>query len=169
MLGIGDPFVILTSIGGIEMDASLDEDHRFDSIVTRNPVEDGSQYSDHIVLLPVVLELTCRVSNTSLSYFTPAQSGRAVDAYSELVALKNTREPFQVVTGINVYENMILENISVPRTSKDGHSIRFNMVLAELPIVGAEVDSNRDLISESVRHTALGVVSLGPIQKVSIQ
>ena len=168
-LGIGDPFVIVTSIDGIEMDASLDEDHRLDTIVTRNPIEDGSLYSDHQVLLPVVLELTCRVSDTPIGYFTPAQAGRAIDKYYDLVDLQNTKEPFDVVTGLTVYKNMVVESLSVPRTSKDGHSERFNMVLVELPIVGDGIDSNRDLISEEVRHSAIGSVSMGHVQKVVIQ
>jgi len=168
MLGIGDPFVILTKIGSIEMDASLDEDHRLDSIVTRNPIEDGSQYSDHIVLLPIVLELTCRVSDTSLYYFSIAQAGkegRANQAYFELVKLQNNRKPFDVDTGIRVYENMVIENLSVPRNSKDGHSIRFNMVLVEIPIIGDNVKSNRELIAKDVRHSAIGSVSKGYVQK----
>jgi len=171
-LSFGEPFIVRTKIGDIEMDASLNEDHRLDTIVTRNPVEDGSFYSDHIVLLPVVLEVQCRVSDTSLSYFSPAETGkegRSNQAYYELVKLQNSRKPFQVVTGIRSYENMVIENLSVPRNSKDGHSLRFNMVLAELPIIGDNVKSNRDLFSKDVRHTAPGVVHLGPVQKILIK
>ena len=169
--GIGDPFIVRTKLLDIEMDASLNEDHRFDTIVTRNPVEDGSLYTDHVVLLPITLELSCRVSDASLSYFTPAitgKEGRSSQAYYKLVELQRDREPFDVITGINVYENMLIESLSVPRSSKDGHSLKFNMVLTELPIIGDDVDSNRDLIAEDVIHTALGTVNLGSVQKVSI-
>lgn len=171
-LNFGDPFIVRSKIGNIEMDASLNEDHRFDTIVTRNPVEDGSFYSDHIVLLPVVLELQCRVSDASLSYFTPAVSGKdghSSQAYSELVHLQNSKEPCQVMTGIRVYENMVIENLSVPRSSRDGRSLRFNMILSELPIIGDNVKSNRELISKAVRHSAIGVVNLGPVQKILIK
>lgn len=169
--GIGEPFIVRTKIFDIEMDASLNEDHRFDTIVTRNPVEDGSLYTDHVVLLPVVLELSCRVSDASLSYFTPAitgKEGRSSQAYFKLVELQRDREPFNVITGINVYENMLVESISVPRNSQDGYSLRFNMVLTELPIIGKSVNSNRDLIAKDVVHTALGVVNLGNVQKITI-
>ncbi len=169
--GIGEPFIVRTKIFDIEMDASLNEDHRFDTIVTRNPVENGSLYTDHVVLLPVILELSCRVSDASLSYFTPAISGkegRSSQAYYKLVELQRDKEPFNVITGINTYENMLIESISVPRNAQDGYSLRFNMVLTEIPIIGADVDSNRDLISKDVIHTALGVVNLGNVQKITI-
>jgi len=171
LLGFGEPFIVRTKLLDIEMDASLNEDHRFDTIVTRNPVEDGSLYTDHVVLLPVVLELSCRVSDASLSYLTPAvtgKEGRSNQAYYKLVELQRDKEPFSVITGINTYENMLVESISIPRSSKDGYSLRFNMVLTELPIVGNDVDSNRDLIAQDVIHTALGVVNLGSVQKVAI-
>jgi len=170
--GFGDPFVIRTKLLDIEMDASLNEDHRFDTIVTRNPVEDGSLYSDHVVLLPITLELSCRVSDSSLSYFTPAiagSEGRSNQAYYELVKLQLDREPFNVETGLQIYSNMLIESLSVPRSSKDGFSLRFNMVLVELPIIGEEDFPNRDLIALEVQHTAPGSVNLGYVQVRIVQ
>lgn len=171
LLGIGDPFVVRTKIFDIEMDASLNEDHRFNTIVTRNPIEDGSVYTDHVVLLPVILELSCRVSDTALSYLSPAitgKEGRSNQAYYKLVELQRDREPFNVVTGINIYENMLIESLSVPRNSQDGHSLRFNMVLTEIPIIGNEVNSNRDLIAIDVISTALDSFNFGNVQKIQI-
>lgn len=168
----GEPFIVKTQIASIEMDASINEDHRLDTIVTRNPVEDGSVYSDNIVLLPIILELTCRVSDASLSYFTPAipgKEGRATQAYYELVKLQNDKKPFRVITGIRDYENMVIENLSVPRSSKDGNSLRFNMILAEIPIVGQKANNNRELIAKEVRHTAPPIKNNGHVQLVPVK
>lgn len=167
MPAIGEPFVILSKIADIEIDAVLQQDTRFDMRVTRNPVEDGTLYTDHMVTIPVVLQIEGRISDTSLNYLTPVKPGRANDAFNSLVALEVEKQPFTVVLGDDVYENMVFESLSKPRTSADGYSVRFNAVLTELFIVGNESLNNRELIAEDVQHTALDEDNAGFVQKVA--
>ena len=167
-MSFGNLFVVLSSIGDIEMDASLNEDHTFPAQITRNQVEDGSQYSDNIVILPIILNLTARVSDASMIPLVPNFGSKAIDAYNGLIELQSSRSLIEVVTGINVYQNMFLENITVPRASSDGNSLRFELRIAELLITGDNAETNRDLISEEVTNSALPVNSIGTVQAVPL-
>lgn len=167
MSAFGSPFVVNTKVGGIIMDVTLDEDHVYESVITDNPVEDGTVYSDHIILLPGVLNLVARVSDAAIAFLGIPKLAQSIDAYRELVQLQAKREPFSVVTGIGDYENMVLQNLSVPRTAQDGQSLRFNMRLREILIVGDETQTNRDRIVEELRHSGLNPIDNGYVQKVA--
>lgn len=160
--------IIVTKIGTVKVDVSINQNHNFPSRITENPVEDGSTFSDHQVLLPVVLEIEGRVTDAAISLFeslTGKSDSR--EAYLNLVALQRSKQTFDVVTGLNVYKNMLLEEISFPRSASDGRSLRFTAVLRELLIIGKETKTNRDLVSENVRHTALPTLARGIVSLVT--
>jgi len=165
-MSFGNLFVVLSSIGDIELDVVLNEEHDFNTRVTRNPVEDGSEYSDNVVILPVILNMTARVSDASMIPLVPSFGSKSIDAYNALVELQLNKELVLIGTGIRTFENMFIERITVPRQSTDGNSIRFEMTLAELLIAGSDAKNNRDLIAEDVIHTALPTVNAGTVQKV---
>lgn len=167
-MSFGNLFTVLAKVGTIEMDASLNENHTFPAQVTRNPVEDGSQYADNIVLLPVTLSMTCRVSDASMIPLVPSFGSKSIDAYNALVELQTSKEFVSVVTGIREYKNMFLEKITVPRASPDGNSIRFEIEMSELLIQGGDSFTNRELISQDVASTALPINDVGTAQPVAI-
>lgn len=164
----GFPIVVLSKIGGIELDAVLNELHHYDAEISENPVENGTIFSDNVVLQPIVLEMTGRISDAAGSLLSLRLPGRSVDAFKSLVALQQSREPFEVVTGINVYKNMMFQSLTVPRDRTDGNSIRFTAILREILVVGDEAETNRERIAGNVRHSALAVSAKGVIPKVLV-
>lgn len=159
---LGAVVIVGTRIGHITVDCTPEQTHRFPSRITENPVEDGSVYTDHVVLLPAVVEIIGRISNASI--FPTLSQYTYHDAFQELVRLQSERTPFVVVTGLNVYQNMLIEDITIPRNANDGQSMRFTAVLREVQIVGRDVLTNRELVSEDVRPTALSYVNNGLVQ-----
>lgn len=162
----GFPTFFLSKIGNITVDAVLSETHRFASSITENPVENGSIYSDNVVLLPVVLEMECRISDATASFARFNYPGRSNESYKDLVRLQTKREVFSVITGINIYQNMLFEELSIPRAAADGQSIRFSAVLKEILVVGDDAATNRDLLATDIQHTALPPGSNGEVSKV---
>lgn len=160
--------IIVSRIGHVEIDAVLNENHQYDADITENPVEDGTIFSDNVILQPIRLEMTCRVTDASPSLLNLRQAGTADSAFKDLVTLQRSRETFDVVTGINVYKNMMLQSLSIPRESSDGRSLRFNAVLKEILIVGDEAETNRDRIAKPVRYTVLPVSPKGVVAKVAL-
>ena len=165
-MSFGNLFVVLSSIGDIELDVVLNEEHDFNTRVTRNPVEDGSEFADNIVILPIVLNMTARVSDASMIPLVPSFGSRSIDAYYALVELQSSRELVDIGTGIRTYANMFIERITIPRQSTDGNSLRLSMTLSELIIAGDNAENNRDLISQDVQHSALPSANAGTVQKV---
>jgi hypothetical protein len=158
---------LVTKIGTVPLDVSISQKHQFPSKITQNPVEDGTTFADHQVLLPFMLEIDGRVSDAPIS-ITEAITGKfgVQDAYRELVRMQKAREPFTVVTGLNVYQNMMIEDLMIPRTASDGQSMRFTAILREIQIIGKDVPTNRDLVAEDVRHTALPISNNGFVSRL---
>ena len=167
-MSFGNLFVVLSKIGDIEMDVVLNEEHDFSTRVSRNPLEDGTEFTDNIVLLPVSLKMTARVSDASMTPLIPTLGSKSIDAYNALVELQTSKTLIDVSTGIRVYSNMYVERITVPRQSTDGNSLRFELTLSELLIIGDKTETNRETIVKELQHTALPVNNYGTVQKVAL-
>lgn len=158
------------SIGGITLDASVSEEHLSTAELTDNPVEDGAKITDHVQIQPKQLTIEGVVSDFPLGYLEIGnimnlgrtvmslfgKSSRSVDAYNKLVKLQEKREPFTVVTGLKRYKNMILTELSVPRTAETGKSLQFRAVLREIRIAktGSVGGSFADDIADKAQSLA---------------
>lgn len=117
-------------VGVVELDVTLTENHTFNSRATNFPVETGGDVTDHIINDPDVLTLSGIVSDTPLnifSFFT-----RSIDAFNRLVDLHERRVPVTVVTGLKVYQNMVMTTLDVPRNINTGQSLTFNITLQNI-------------------------------------
>lgn len=168
MAFFGDPYVVLTKLGEITIDVTLNEDHEYDTFVTDNPIEDGTIFSDNVILLPTVLNITGRVTDAAITFLGIPKLSKAIDAFRELVALQTTKTPISVSTAMHLYENMYMKNIKFLRTSADGQSIRFAAVIREIQIVGNNAETNRERIAKDVQHTALASLDRGFVNKVAL-
>lgn len=113
------------NIGPVAIDCFLHENHRSDLVITSHPIEDGSSVNDHAYVAPKQLSIEVAGENAS-------------DTYNELVAFQSEREPFDVVTGLAVYPNMLIQAINVDRDKNSARIIRANIDLGEVVIVGTK-------------------------------
>jgi len=139
-------------IGGIVLDASIRETHKAPSKVTENPVEEGAKVTDHVQIDPITLTIEGMISDsplglpvigniqnfisTAASFF--GKASRSVDAYERFLKLREDREPFDVITGLKRYENMILEDFQVDRDRQKANAIYFIATLKQIRIVASE-------------------------------
>lgn len=117
-------------VGVVELDVTISENHTFNSRATNFPVETGGDVTDHIINDPDVLTLEGLVSDTPLNIFS--FFNRSIDAFNRLVDLHERREPVTVVTGLKVYQNMVMTVLDVPRTIETGQSLTFNITLQNI-------------------------------------
>lgn len=117
------------AIGSLTIEATLSENHEARSQVTQQPVELGSNISDHIINEPDRVSITGFISNTPVA---GGFSNRAQDAFEALYAIRDAKELVTVVTGYRVYNNMAISSISIPRDQFTGESIRFTVELIEV-------------------------------------
>ena len=121
-------------IGYLPIDVTLEEVHQRDATATEFPIEGGSTITDHVRLAPLRLSMTGFITDTPIKGLTLSLGGaRVATAITILESLWEAREPFRVVSQLKVYENMIIESLTLP-LSREG-AIRFTATMRELKFV----------------------------------
>lgn len=137
----------MVKIGRFTIDAAPVETHNLDSELTPHPIEEGADVSDHVRVLPDRVVIEGLVSNAPVGevavtrenetpvagHFLPAD-----DALAYLRQVRDDREPIMVETQIEVYESMVLTNLSVPRDTRTGDALRFRATFQQALIVRTE-------------------------------
>lgn len=129
-------------IAGLKVDISQSESHERSNLVTKNPIESGADVSDHIQIQPAKLTISGIVSATPVQILgLGGGNSRVSDAYSALKNIATERELVDITTGIEVYQNMALVTLTVPRDRETGRSMRFTALFEEIFIVESQVVS----------------------------
>lgn len=132
---------IISDIGTINIDASIQEDHTTEVTKTEHPVEKGANITDHVEIRPDTLSVEGVVSDAPLREDVISTSGasRSVDAFTRLQNIQKEKLLVTVVTGLKTYTNMILRTLSPVRNAKTGKALRFNARFEEVRIVESDV------------------------------
>jgi len=140
------------TIGGLTIDVTVSEDHRFASEVTEFPVEDGGVISDNIVNKPVELSIEGLVSDSPLiSSWSVDETGDASDiagklpdarnysksALEALEKIRTDKELISIDTPLRLYENMALVDLSVPRSATTGKALSFRANFKQISMVAS--------------------------------
>lgn len=129
------------TIGVVELDASISEDHQSRVSVTRNPVEKGLDVTDHIRAEPQRLTIRGVISNAPIGrpgLLADPEPNRAENAHATLLDLQARGELLTVATTLRDYTSMALENVDVNRTSESGDSLDLTLTLVEIRIVESD-------------------------------
>lgn len=134
---------IIRSLGGLVFDATFKEDHEVSSTVTDNPIETGVSVSDHMYQNPTKYTLNAAVSNAAVHGEDTFVSNvsRVAEAYKQLRALKDAAEPFDIQTGLTLYNNMVCLSIKVTQDKDTSQVLDFTAELREVIIVSTETVS----------------------------
>lgn len=155
-------------IGFLQLDATVRETHSRSARITSNEIEDGSTVADNVVLdnetftiegliserpfkSTDIRDVASQVANAGFNVL-----GNAIGAISggilpetssilkravALIQLENfykNKIPFQVVTGLKIYNNVLIRSMEIPVTSKDGKSLRFTVNCEVVKIVSSQ-------------------------------
>ena len=118
---------ISRSLGPIPVDVVLQEEHHARLTITRNPVEFGADVTDHAYVEPKELRLWGIIGPTSgrAGIVNGQPATRVSSGYQEIVALQESREPFDIVTGLDLYEDMLIEAVDVTRHKDNAGVLEF--------------------------------------------
>lgn len=166
------------TIGSIQLDTVLFEEHQGSVTITKNPVEAGADITDHAIVQPDILIIQGAVTDSPLgtaslgqlvdsitSLFgtsTSSNATRSQQAYEAFVTLKNNAEPLDVTTRLKTYSNMLITSLSTSQ-DKDTSQIAILDIILEEVIITESTSlslSESDLFS-SVSKSASGVVDKG--------
>ena len=144
------------SVGAVELDLILDENHSKDAVVTENPLQEGRAISDGIYLELRDGTLTGLVSNHSIRHATPpdrqnaealleqAEStvleNRAARAWEELKAIMDARQTVTIVTALEVYDNVAITHIETERDGDTGDALAIQVSFRQVMTVQLRED-----------------------------
>ena len=134
------------NIGGIDIQATLDERLEDTLEVTDQPVQSGASITDHSFVRPAQLTMRCGWSNASsdalLSAVTSVIEGGSLSlpdyvsgVYSQLLALQQSRETFTIVTSIRQYTDMLMTSLSLIRDAKTSQALMVTATFRQVFIV----------------------------------
>ena len=134
---------IIRSMGGLVFDAVFEETHEADLEVTDNPVETGVVVSDHAFMKPLRVKISAGVSDTPLVAVTDdpfaSDAGRSRRAFELLTELQKRAEPFDLQTGLKLYEHMVCTSIRTSQDKDSSGALLFTAELREVIIVYTQV------------------------------
>jgi hypothetical protein len=109
-------------IGPIAIDCWISERHSSTIGITEIAVESGAKITDHAYVQPKKLDVDFG-------------SKTAAVTYQALMRFQKERKPFTVVSGLNVYTNMLIRDISAQRNAEYSQVLSGSVSLQEIIIV----------------------------------
>lgn len=135
-----------SAIGPVGIDCVITERHSSELDITEIPIETGAKITDHAIIIPKRLTLDV------------ADSGAAA-TYAALVAFQESRIPFSLVTGLTIYNNMLIKRIDADRDATFSRILRCRCDLQEVIIVSTTYAASPDGDATGTRGKAGGTKS----------
>ena len=127
------------------IDCLVSDTHDFESDVTEFPTESGSDIADNIRNKPLRVTMECLVSNTPIGTLDSQTSNSVIarssgvfpadDAYKRMVVIRDAKALVTISTSLDVYENMAMESLSIPRTAGGGDYLHFTIKWVQVTTV----------------------------------
>jgi hypothetical protein len=138
-----------SAIGDVEIMASLEEIYTDALQTTDHPVEQGADITDHSFKRPSEVVIRCGWSNSSFTALSGAVealfSGGGLSAadyvsgvYSQLLALQQSRVPFDVLTNKRQYTNMLIQSLAVETDNKTSNALMVTATCKQIIIVNTQ-------------------------------
>lgn len=135
-----------SAIGPVAIDCVVSERHSSELDITEIPIETGAKITDHAIVMPKRITLDV------------ADYGAAA-TYAALVAFQESRVPFSLVTGLTIYNSMLIKRIDADRDAGSSRILRCRCDLQEVIIVSTSYAASPDGESTGERGKAAGTKS----------
>jgi hypothetical protein len=122
--------ILFRDIGGIPVDVVIKESVEAGMEIPSHPVETGAKISDHAWRTPTTLSLECANQDVT-------------GTYEDLFSVMKKAEPFSIITGFTLFENMLIEKLQPERDSTTGSILKFTCNLREVIRVSSQSTSTQ--------------------------
>ncbi|GAA7770997.1 hypothetical protein RN01_29860 [Cupriavidus sp. SHE] len=134
------------TIGPVTIGVMVEEGHLDELQITEHPVEKGAEINDHAFKRQPEVTLKCGWSNSDMKALAGTlesifeggilpTSDYVGQVYSQLLALQETRQPFDVVTSLRMYTDMLFKSLAVVKDQKTGQALNVTATLKQIRIV----------------------------------
>lgn len=121
-------------------DAIMKTDHTTALRITEHPVQIGANVADHAFILPERVILEIGMSDVMDSYKPDRwkeYSTKSISAFQKLKELQYKRQPVVLDTRLNIYDNMVIENIHTPDDYQTIEGLKCSVIFRQ--IIAAQV------------------------------
>lgn len=150
----------------IACDCVTSENHQFLAEATQFEIEDGSDISDHVINRGKVLSIEGIVTDDPITIFDTGIITRTIasitpsllrsnvsfglsgdagkpskEAFDQFEKIYDNKIPVIIITGLKKYDNMIMEELNVPRTSETVRALKFTASFRQLNLVSAVLEA----------------------------
>ncbi len=135
LLQLFSSFVGVTKqIQDLQIDIVSSEIIELPSETTDNPIESGSEVTDHIINKPIILRMVCQIGGSTLLNF----ADRKLEGYEALKKLRDDKQPVTVVSGLETFSNMLINNITIDRSLQNASVLQFQIEFKQAKIVSSQ-------------------------------
>lgn len=174
----------------LDIDATISGLHSRTSTITKNPIEDGSNKSDHVINENESFTIEGVVSDTPLSIITPVRNllttaneelqtlttvagsiggllqspiERAQNAFIYLDELWRNHIPFKIISGFKSYDPVLFASLTIIEVLQNGRAVRFTGTIEQLQIAITKLQTipPDESIAPDVVHTGSAKQDLG--------
>lgn len=129
--------VTTRGFGGVPNFVTFEEIHSDTLEITDHPIEQGASITDHAFKRPAKVTIKIGWSNSSVGGSSGSNSigtsgAQVAEIYQGLLALQAEREPFEVMTGKRLYDNMLLEDLQATTDPKTENVLMVTAVFKEV-------------------------------------
>ena len=135
------------TMGRIVFDAVFSTDHSANATVTQHPVQSGASIADHAYMEPD--EVSVEIGMTDAAANISGGASHSVNAYAQLRALMELREPFTLITRLRTYQNMLITSISAPDDYKTMNALRASIYFQQVKVVSVSTVTVQEMVTSS--------------------
>lgn len=131
-----------TKVGAVTFDLILEEEAELVATVCQHPVQSGQPITDHVQVGLPSGRLKVLVTNHSLRYAHGGvkegnvagiyPNNRAMDAYQTFKTIFAKRETCTLVTVLDVYTDVVITHVGVPRDAASGDALIFDITFQQI-------------------------------------
>lgn len=168
LLQLFSSFVGVTKqIQDLQIDIVSSEVIELPSETTDNPIESGGEVTDHIINKPIILRMVCQIGGSTLLNFTD----RKLEGYESLKKLRDDKQPVTVVSGLETFSNMLINNITIDRNLQNASVLQFQIEFKQAKIVSSQrvdVSNNISATKEpKTKDRATSTQNKGKVQGIN--
>lgn len=148
----------------IELDASILEEHSIEFDITQNPLEDQTMFQDAIIERPRQLTMVGAITQHPDDIIPNVNPARHILAWQQFVQMARKKLPFTVITSLDVYPNMAVRKMSVPRSVEGTHVsvITFELQQVFISVANAAAAATAAAVDVASTTQSLGDQAMTP-------
>jgi hypothetical protein len=157
-----------TIFGTVEFDVTIREDFSSSNTVTKNPVEIGADIADHNFVNPERITFEGGVTDTPIRTLNTfgGEGTRSQTAWETLKAIKNAGEQFSIDTGLGPIDNVVIVDLSVPRSSETSNALIFRCTIEQIFLTEVQEGVlTKEQLAEIINNQAASNKERGQVTK----